>query len=136
MAQIIAGDLLATASESFELSSAGTFGFDGLPADEKAVMALRQWSLDLSAHRCQPVTAQYLRDHDFLVVMDPSHIHAIQAVTHDCLEKVVRLWEHTDTPGRADEVFDPIGLDTGGFIECRDLIHECLQNWLPKIIGA
>ena len=135
MAEIIAGDWLATnAADSFRVSSAGTFGFEGFPADDKAVRAVGELGLDLSAHRCQPVTEDYLRDHGFWVAMDPSHGQDVQKMAYECLEKVVRLWEHTSTPGRVNEVFDPIGLDPGAFVECRDLIHECLQNWLPQII--
>jgi hypothetical protein len=49
--------------------------------------------------------------------------------------KIHRLWEHTDAPGRLDEIADPIGQDLAAFRQVRDDNLERVRNWMRSLGG-
>lgn len=112
------------------VSSAGTLGIDGQPAAKNAVQAMLEVGIDLSRHVSRGVTAQELQSCDAVVVMEEQHVEFVTLLEPTCESRVHRLWEFTDGADRLDEVRDPVGRDLREFVRCRDLLFECLRNWL------
>lgn len=136
MAEYLARRIFAEAGQRAELSSAGTLGFEEVPAASNAVEALRQIGIDLQPHRARPLSRRNVAAADAIVVMEEMHAGAVRALNERNLRSVQRLWEYSDEPGRLDEIADPVGGSVEDFIECREVLTECLRNWFHSGVWA
>ncbi len=130
MAERLAHQLFAESGHLAEMSSAGTLRFEDFPADSNAVQALKQMGIDLESHRARPLSRRRIAESDSIVVMEEMHADAVGALDERSLDRVHRLWEYADEPGRIDEIADPVGGSLEQFVDCRDIMMECLRNWL------
>jgi len=136
MAEALAREMLQRLGISAEISSAGTLGIDGHPAAENAVRVLSMMAIELTTHRSQGITREYLEAASAVVVMEEEHAKTATLLDPTSASRIHRLWEHTKEPERLDEIHDPIGRGLDDFIECRDDLVECLQKWLPNLIAG
>jgi protein-tyrosine phosphatase len=80
-------------NDGFQVSSAGTWTPEGLPAHQKAIDAGAKFGLDLKHHKTQEVNAAMLNSADRIIVMQFSHQEAIEAEFPETQGKVVLLGE-------------------------------------------
>jgi len=66
-------------SDGFQVSSAGTWTPEGLPAHPKAIEVGAKFHLDLKHHRTREVNAEILNAADRIIVMQHSHKEALEA---------------------------------------------------------
>jgi protein-tyrosine-phosphatase len=78
---------------NIQVSSAGTWTPDGLPAHPKAIEAGLKLGLDLKHHRTREVNAEMLEAADRIIVMQHSHKEAIEAEFQFAQGKVSLLGE-------------------------------------------
>lgn len=113
--------------------SAGVFAMDGGRASDHAVQALKEWSIDLSPHRSQPLTEKLVEDSDLVVVMTPEHLHQVAAVFPGCEEKTRLLTSFS--PGReARAVADPIGGSIHVYRTVRDQINSAVVDMVLHLV--
>ena len=55
------------------VSSAGTGTYDGAPASEHAVTAMKELGFDISAHRSRQLTPEIVQQTDVFVALSPEH---------------------------------------------------------------
>ncbi len=55
------------------VSSAGTGTYDGAPASQHAVTAIKELGLDITAHRSRQLTPKIVQDTDVFVALSPEH---------------------------------------------------------------
>jgi protein-tyrosine-phosphatase len=115
------------------VESAGTLGIEGQPASEFAIKAVGELGLDLSGHRSQGVSARHLDEADYLVAMAPEHAREVWMQRPATEPRIVRLWIYTTRKGRLQRIDDPIGKSYEVYVEARDNIRECLQNWIGAL---
>lgn len=58
--------------------SAGTLAWSG-PATDPAIAVMREYGLDLSAHRSQPLTTSLVTDADLVLAMTRAHVYGVLA---------------------------------------------------------
>ncbi len=134
MAEVIGQQLLDEGGIPTDcVESAGTLGIEGQPASEFAIKAVGELGLDLSGHRSQGVSARHLDEADFLVAMAPEHAREIWMQRPATESRIVRLWIYTKRKGRLHRIDDPIGKSYEVYLEARDNIRECLQNWIGSL---
>jgi protein-tyrosine-phosphatase len=114
-------------SSGWVVKSAGTSGFDGLPASEAAVAVLKEKGIDLSPHRSQPLTRDLIDAASLIVVMTTYHEAWIRRLVPQASGKV-RLLRSFDGNAAEDEVSDPIGMGTDVYREIRDEINAALSG--------
>lgn len=120
--------------------SGGTLGIQGRRADEFARLAIAERSEAMreaiDEHRSQGISTQMLKMADHLMVMAPRHARYVHQHAPPLLKRVVRLWEYADGEKRLSKIPDPVGQDAEVFRLCRNLIENCLDNWLDEAFGA
>ena len=113
--------------------SAGTGAHTGAPASEHAVELAREYELDLSAHRSQPLTPDLIAWADLILAMGPSHAHA--AVQLGGGDKVSLVTDFLEGDAAGAAVADPFGGDMDGyreaFVQLQDAVCALLDRLEP-----
>jgi len=134
MAQAIADELLEERDCPGVVISAGTLGLVGREPALEARKALAEIDLELSGKRSQGVSPPMAEHADYLPVMEPKHEEYLRERVADADDKIVRLWEYAESPHAGIE--DPVGEDLDAFRETRDLLYECIENWLEELTSS
>ena len=58
------------------ISSAGTAGFNGMPATEYAIEAGKHWGVDISNHKSRALNKQLIQKSDLILAMAQEHIQS------------------------------------------------------------
>ncbi len=132
MAQAILKHDLEAQAVAAAIISAGVLGLQGYHADEHARTAMRQCGLDIEGHRSQKVSLPLLRIADYLVIMAPRHERAVLELDRSLAPRIVRLWEYASAPLSKPGIPDPIGLELADFVVCRELLQDCITNWIER----
>jgi tRNA threonylcarbamoyl adenosine modification protein (Sua5/YciO/YrdC/YwlC family) len=136
MAEAIFRDLLArrlgTTADRLEergisVQSAGTSALAGSPASSEAVQVMSQWGLDLSHHESQPLSAQLVRNADYIFALTRAHRQAIFEEWPEAAART-RLLSHE---GR--DISDPVGGPLELYRRCAEQIRAELENWAQEI---
>lgn len=115
------------------LESAGTLGFEGQNASKSSIAVMKELGLDLGWHRSKGLTSELLDESDYIVVMAPEHVREILVRRPRLASKIVKLWEFTSRPKRLNEITDPIGRSYQVYLDCRNDIVECIENWIDTL---
>lgn len=116
----------------WQVSSAGTWTSQGLPAMPKAIEAGAELGLDLSAHRSTPVEDVDLSAFDLIVPMEQGQREAL-LFEAPVLAGQLRLLSELAT-GLAYDVADPVGGPRSGYVDAANEINRLLGIAAPKII--
>jgi protein-tyrosine-phosphatase/tRNA A37 threonylcarbamoyladenosine synthetase subunit TsaC/SUA5/YrdC len=111
----------------FLVQSAGLAAMMGAPASGDAVVAVREFAADLSAHRSQPLTLELWMMADHVFAMTESHRWELDGVELPELPVPQLL----SPEGR--DVFDPIGAEPEVYRACAQEILGHLQRRLAEI---
>ena len=111
-------------NQAWDISSAGTWTENGLPAIQDAIQKAQLLGLDIQEHRSRIVTAELLKNTDMVIVMEQGQKEALQNEFLQDAEKIFLLSEVT--VGLAYDIPDPVIKKDVGDIpkEICDLIHR------------
>ncbi|RLL92866.1 low molecular weight protein arginine phosphatase [Ammonifex thiophilus] len=119
--------------EGVEVSSAGLYALEGMPASEEAVTVLAEWGIDISGHRARRVTQEMLAEADLVLAMTERHKAHLLELAPEAKEKIFTLGEYA---GRPKDVDDPIGLPLYYYRqyaeEIRQLCRLALERFLEE----
>lgn len=125
-----------------EVSSVGTWAYEGNPAMSEAVETMRSQGIDLALHRSHAVVEQEMEDADLIVAMTSVHVRELAKMSPNTVDKVVMLKELLEIemddaggsgrtqkldsllagkrpePRRSLDVDDPIGLPWSVYDRC------------------
>lgn len=101
--------------------SAGLAAFEGDPASENAVAALREIGIDISGHRARRVTHRIIEESSEIICMAPPHRAALLSRFPQAAGKLSLL---------GDGIPDPYGGDLAAYRLARDNIRESLTALL------
>lgn len=109
------------------IESAGVFAGEGDSASDNAVEALKQYNIDLSGHRTQPVTEDLLKQSDLILTMTEGHKKLIEPLASG---KVFTLLEYAGMDG---DISDPFGGDLEEYEETAEEIYDALVDVAEKL---
>ncbi len=133
MAALMARHKLEQMGRPAVVISQGTLNIRHKPATRNAIAALAEIDIDGNTHRSQGIDLNLLRHADWIVVMAPRHARVLIQRAPDLRGRIVRLWRWADDDRDLDAIADPVGEDLETFRACRDLIEQCLDNWLDTV---
>ena len=130
-----------------EVSSVGTWAYEGHPAMPESVEMMRSLGLDLSEHRSHAVVEDEMVTADLLVAMTQVHVRELEKLAPGTANKVVMLKELTEIematrqgdraerlaallagrrpePRRSLDVDDPIGLPHSVYERCAQELKQ------------
>jgi protein-tyrosine phosphatase len=98
--------------QGWQVSSAGTWGRDGMPAAPEAVEVLEHHGIDISAHRSRIITPEIIDAATLILTMENGHREAL-VVEFPEKRKQIRLI--TELVGASYDVEDPMGKPIADF---------------------
>ena len=115
----------------FRVLSAGLGALDGQPPSAHSVRAMRELGVDISNQRSRMLTAELVRQADYIFGMTHSHVEAISLMYPQMAEKAFLLREFDETldPYEKD-ICDPIGESYQVYVNCRDQIEQGIASLL------
>src|SRR5471032_1005308 len=115
----------------FRVLSAGIGAMDGHAPTQHSVTAMRELGMDISAQRSRMLTADLIRQADFIFGMTHGHVDTIALLYPPAAEKTFLLREFDETlePYEKD-ISDPIGSPYEIYVECRDQIEQGIASLL------
>ena len=122
----------AAGFDAWQVSSAGTWADEGLPASAYAVEVLAAAGLDLSAHRSRRVARAMIEAADLLLCMTRSQREALQVEFPHLAGRIQLL---TAMAGPAYDVADPYGGPRQGYVEMAAELKQILQQGGPRILA-
>jgi len=118
----------------YRVLSAGVGAVDGLPPSEHAVRALRELGIDISPLRSRMLSADLVRQADYIFGMTHSHVDAILLLYPQAAEKTFLLREFDETlDSFENDIPDPIGGTIEVYHNCRDQIEQGIASMLKFI---
>jgi RpiB/LacA/LacB family sugar-phosphate isomerase len=121
----------------FRVISAGLGAIDGQPPSPHAVQAMRELGIDISHQRSHMLTAQFVREADYVFGMTHSHVDSVSLLYPQVAERVFLLREFDETldPFEKD-ISDPIGGSYEVYLDCRDQIEQGIASILRYLDQA
>src|SRR5580658_10939894 len=115
----------------FRVLSAGLGAIDGQPPTMHSVTAMRELGIDISNQRSRALTAELVRQADYIFGMTHGHVDTISLLYPAAAEKTFLLREFDDTvePYEKD-IADPIGCSYQVYVHCREQIEKSIASLL------
>jgi len=115
----------------FRVLSAGLGALDGQPPTPHSVRAMRELGIDISSQRSRMLTADLVRQADYIFGMTHSHVETIALMYPQMAEKAFLVREFDDTlePYEKD-ISDPIGGSYQVYLNTRDQIEQGIASLL------
>jgi RpiB/LacA/LacB family sugar-phosphate isomerase len=115
----------------FRVLSAGIGAIDGQPPTPHSVQAMRELGVDISGQRSRALTAELVREADFIFGMTHAHVDTIALLYPQAAEKTFLLLEFDEMlePFEKD-IADPIGSPYPVYVNCRDQIEHGIASLL------
>jgi len=115
----------------FRVFSAGLGAVDGQPPTAHSMTAMKELGMDISGQRSRMLTADLVRQADYIFGMTHSHVEALALLYPQAAEKTFLLCEFDETLDAYDkEISDPIGGSYGVYQNCRDQIRQGITSLL------
>ena len=115
--------------QDWNISSAGTWTTDGVPAVPDAIRKARQFGLDIQAHRSRAITAELLQQAGLILVMEQGQKEALQIEFKFARPRVFLLTEVVE--GIPNDIPDP--MNDPGNIDVVPSICELIRTGFNKI---
>ncbi len=114
--------------------SAGLGAANGQPPSAHSVQAMKELGIDISRQRSQMLTAELVKQADYILGMTHSHVDTVMLLYPSAAEKTFLLREFDDTldPFEKD-ISDPIGGSYDVYVSCRDQIEQGIASLLRFI---
>ncbi|HEY1660861.1 MAG TPA: serine hydroxymethyltransferase [Verrucomicrobiae bacterium] len=115
----------------FRIFSAGLGAVDGQPPTSHSVNAMREIGIDISPQRSRALTAELVRQADYIFGMTHAHVDTIGLLYPAAAEKTFLLCEFDDAidPYEKD-IPDPIGSPYEIYVHCREQIEQGVRSLL------
>ncbi|MSR43583.1 MAG: ribose 5-phosphate isomerase B [Pedosphaera sp.] len=118
----------------FEVTSAGLGAINGQTPSTHSVTALRERAVDITDLRSRQLTAQMVREADYIFGMTHGHVDGINLLYPHAAEKTFLLREFEEAFDAFEkDIFDPIGGDYPIYLQCREQIEQGLKTALKFI---
>jgi RpiB/LacA/LacB family sugar-phosphate isomerase len=115
----------------FRVLSAGLGAVDGQPPTAHSVTAMRELGVDISGQRSRALTADLLRQADFVFGMTHSHVDTIGLLYPAAAEKTFLLREFDESLDQFEkDISDPIGSPYDVYAHCREQIEQGITSIL------
>ncbi len=118
----------------YRIISAGLGAAEGQPPSPYAVQALSELGIDISSQRSRMLTAEMVRDADYILGMTHSHIDTVMMLFPYAAEKTFLLREFDETLDTFEkDISDPIGGSYEVYLSCRDQIEQGIASLMRFI---
>ena len=126
--------------EESAVSSRGIQAFDGDPASEHSVAALKKlWDIDISIHKAKLLDRTDMDRSGLILTMTRQHRDFLKSRFPDKKDSIFTLKEYAYKniiPESRDlDITDPFGMPYQSYEACAKEIFDCVQNVIGKLTG-
>ena len=115
------------------VASAGVATGYGQMPSASGVQALRQWNIDITDIRSQPLSDELVEWATHIFAMTRSHLDAILTFYPEAANKAWLACEFDPDLADFPEVPDPIGLGLHAYLQTRDVLNKAMSSLLQFI---
>jgi len=112
---------------NWQVSSAGLFTGNGMPASLPAIEVLREKGIDLTPHRSRVVTKDIIDAATLIVVMTTAHVAELKRRFPEAQDRIYMLKSFDPECGGGD-IPDPLGGTTSLYRTIREEIESALLD--------
>lgn len=136
MAEAILQSLLQRAGiDDIRVQSAGTWGVEGEGAAPLAAEVCKERGVDLSGHVARRVSKEMLEASDLIVVMEMDHVHSVEDISEDVLDRTKLLTHYGKEKDRFQDIADPYGKPKRDYVACFEQIEHHVCCLFVEILG-
>lgn len=118
---------------NFLISSCGTHAINGEKSTNNAILAMKEYSVDLSNHRSTNVRDIDIENYDLILCMTTQHKENIIYLYPKLKGKVYTLKEYVDNNDEYKNIDDPWGFDINVYKDCAKEIVDNVDKLIEKI---
>ena len=112
-----------------QVTSAGIFGLEGRPADAAAQAVAWRHGVSLEGHVARKVTRSLLQQSDLILVMEPTHLRFIAAMTPENRGKSLLFGQWLET----QDIPDPYRKSREAFEYVFGQLGKASQEWARRL---
>ena len=112
-----------------QVTSAGIFGLEGRPADAAAQAVAWRHGVSLEGHVARKVTRSLLQQSDLILVMEPTHLRFIAAMTPENRGKSLLFGQWLETR----DIPDPYRKSREAFEYVFGQLGKASQEWARRL---
>jgi len=131
-APIAEGLLQAALGTSVRVASAGLRALVDVPPDPEAERIMKEYGLDISAHRGRQVTPELAHEADIILVMNVLQKDWCTQIAPSARGRIFLLGQWLSSPPL--EIADPFCQGPETFRRVFEEIHESVLAWVPHIL--
>ncbi len=120
----------------FLISSCGIFAYSGEKATLNAIMAMKDYFVDLENHRATNIFDTNIIDYDYIITLTKLHKSQIECNFPKLKEKIYTLKEFANEKLVYKDIDDPWGLNIEVYKSCAKEIVENVDKLIEKIKGC
>lgn len=109
------------------IESAGIFANDGDGASTEAVIAMKNYGIDLLGHHSQSINTELLEKSDLILTMTAAHKMVVEQSAEG---KTFTICEYAGIDG---DIADPFGGDVEEYEECAAQLYQALLKCADRI---
>lgn len=118
---------------NFLISSCGTYAMTGDKSTNNAILAMKEYNVDLSNHRATNVRDIDIENYDLILCMTTQHKKNIIYLYPKLKEKVYTLKEYIDNNAEYKDIDDPWGFDINVYKNCAKEIVDNVDKLIEKV---
>ncbi len=121
-------------SRRIAVSSAGTHGLEGYPAEPFAIEALAEMGIDISKHRARQIDRAMVRSADLILTMTADHARVVKRLIR-WRQQPPRMISEFDTQTATHDIADPYGEPLASYRTCIRTLRPCIKGvifWLAN----
>lgn len=134
MAEGILNNVLSNYGEKYkdvEVQSAGLFTMDGLSPSKEAIVAMKEYGIDIKDYSSNQITRDMINNADLILTMTSNHKKSILKSIPNVKDKVYTLKEYAY--GIKEDVLDPYGQSIDVYKktakEIKDAVKKIVSSW-------
>jgi len=111
--------------DEFEVSSAGIYAFEGEPASDEAIEAVKEYRVNIENHRASTLSKDMVKSADVIFCMTSKHKQKIIEQYAEAREKTLTILEAANMDG---DIIDPYGMPLEEYKNCAKDIYLALKK--------
>lgn len=119
----------------FLISSCGINAVTGESATDFAILAMKNYNVDLSSHRAKNINDIDIENYDIILCMTDFQKNNVRTLYPKLSEKIFTLKEYVNQYEKYLDIDDPWGLSKIVYDDCAKEIVRSVDELLNKLVG-
>lgn len=119
-----------------EVSSAGTAGLTGRPADPEMIKYLKGKGIDAEEHTAKEIDEDHVRWADLILVMEDDHAEYITGRWPQVEDKIEKLGKYISPDQSEDDIIDPFGRAAFHYRLAQSQITLAIGNLVQRLVSG